>query len=94
MYVYLRKFICLYSNCLGASSGSGRLQIALNLDLRDGSEETAMGLALWTGQFDVARELLEAGEYYFSKLIQNLHMHVHTYVRTLNCVFLTLKVSI
>lgn len=44
-----------------ASSGSGRLQIALNLDLRDGTEETAMGLALWTGQFDVARELLEAG---------------------------------
>ena len=46
-----------------ASSGSGRLQIALNLDLRDGTEETAMGLALWTGQFDVARELLEAGTY-------------------------------
>ena len=45
-----------------ASSGSGRLQIALNLDLRDGTEETAMGLALWTGQFDVARELLEAGK--------------------------------
>ena len=81
MYVFkhCRKFPLVMHFCMctlchvcvlivsAASSGSGRLQIALNLDLRDGTEETAIGLALWTGQFDVARELLEAGklEYLF-----------------------------
>ena len=57
-----------------ASSGSGRLQIALNLDLRDGTEETAMGLALWTGQFDIARELLEAGKLGVIKYILVYHL--------------------
>lgn len=57
--LHTHLIICV---ALATSSGSGRLQIALNLDLRDGAGETAMGLALWTGQFDVARELLEAGK--------------------------------
>jgi len=66
VFVCIRAYIYRYNLNLpnvtvATSSGSGRLQIALNLDLRDGAEETAMGLALWTGQFDVARELLEAG---------------------------------
>jgi len=71
--------LCMYtlsSVCIliisAASSGSGRLQIALNLDLRDGSEETIMGLALWTGQFDVARELLDAGMYIHIKILHKM----------------------
>ena len=36
--------------------------IPLNVNLTDGLGEVPLGLALWTGQFDVARQLLESGE--------------------------------
>lgn len=38
-----------------------------------------MGLALWTGQFDVARELLEAGTLYICFEIDhnNIEFHYH-----------------
>ena len=42
-------------------SSSGKLQVGLDLNLRDGLEETALGLALWTEQFDVAQRLLQMG---------------------------------
>lgn len=46
--------------CAGSST-SGKLSIPLNVNLYDGRGETPLGLALWTKQFDVARQLLEAG---------------------------------
>ena len=33
----------------------------LNLNLRDGQDETPLSLALWTDQFDIAQRLLRAG---------------------------------
>lgn len=35
--------------------------MGLNVNLRDGSEETPLSLALWTNLFMVAQELLDAG---------------------------------
>ena len=46
--------------CAGSST-SGKLSIPLKVNLYDGRGETPLGLALWTEQFDVARQLLEAG---------------------------------
>ena len=40
---------------------SGKLQIGLDLNLTDGLGETALGLALWTEQFDTAQRLLQMG---------------------------------
>ena len=48
------------SVCAGSST-SGKLSIPLNVNLYDGRGETPLGLALWTEQFDVARQLLDAG---------------------------------
>ena len=96
-YVYLLCIYAIHLFCIliisAASSGSGRLQIALNLDLRDGTEETAIGLALWTGQFDVARELLEAGKLHknprriFNLLYKLLHVPFCG-LKVLNCVYI------
>ena len=44
----------------GASS-SGKLEIGLNVNLKDGHDETPLGLSLWTDQFVVASKLLENG---------------------------------
>ena len=49
-----------YSVSAGGGS-SGKLQVGLDLNLRDGLEETALGLALWTEQFDTAQRLLQMG---------------------------------
>ena len=43
------------------SSGSGKLEIGLNVNLRDGQDETPLSLALWTDQFDIAHQLLRVG---------------------------------
>ena len=40
---------------------SGKLQIGLDLNVRDGLEETPLGLAIWTDQFDTAQRLLQMG---------------------------------
>ena len=53
-------FVWCVSVCAGSST-SGKLSIPLNVNLYDGRGETPLGLALWTEQFDVARQLLEAG---------------------------------
>lgn len=43
------------------TSSFGKLEIGLNINLRDGLEETPLSLALWTNQFLVAQELMDAG---------------------------------
>ena len=40
---------------------SGKLQVGLDLNPVDGLRETALGLALWTEQFDTAQQLLQMG---------------------------------
>lgn len=40
---------------------SGKVQIGLDLNVRDGLGETSLGLALWTEQFDTAQRLLQMG---------------------------------
>jgi ankyrin repeat protein len=42
-------------------ASSGKLMIPLNVNIQDSLGESPLGLALWTGQFQVARQLLEAG---------------------------------
>ena len=39
----------------------GRIQIVPDFDLVDSEDQTALELALWTGQYQVAERLLEAG---------------------------------
>lgn len=43
------------------NSGSGKLEIGLNLDVQDGHDETPLSLSLWTKQFSIAQQLLKAG---------------------------------
>ena len=40
---------------------SGKLEIGLNVNLRDGNNETALSLSLWNDQFEVASQLLKQG---------------------------------
>ena len=40
---------------------SGKLEIGLNVNLKDGDKETPLSLSLWTDQFDVASQLLKQG---------------------------------
>ena len=40
---------------------SGKLEIGLNVNLKDGNEETPLSLSLWTDQFEVASQLLKQG---------------------------------
>ena len=40
---------------------SGKLEIGLNVNLKDGNEETPLSLSLWTDQFVVASQLLKQG---------------------------------
>lgn len=44
-----------------AASGSGKLEIGLNLNVEDGSNETPLSLALWTQQFAIAEQLIKSG---------------------------------
>lgn len=44
-----------------ATSGSGRLEIGLNLNVEDGHNETPLSLALWTEQFSIAQQLIKSG---------------------------------
>ena len=55
--VSLRHFFCF---CIHTAS-SGRLQIGLNISLPDANSDTPLGLALWTKQFTVAKQMLSAG---------------------------------
>ena len=41
--------------------GSGKLQVELNVNQRDGHGETPLSLALWSQQFIIAKQLLGAG---------------------------------
>lgn len=43
------------------TSCSGKLEIGLNVNLSDGHMESPLSLALWTDQFDIAKQLLAAG---------------------------------
>lgn len=43
------------------TSGSGKLEVGLNFNIKDGSNETPLSLALWTQQFVIARELIVGG---------------------------------
>ena len=43
------------------TSHSGKLEIGLNVNLRDGYKDSPLSLALWTDQFDIAKQLLAAG---------------------------------
>ena len=52
--------VCLLAIVLDGGS-SGKLQVGLDLNVRDGLEETALGLAIWTEQFDTAERLLQMG---------------------------------
>ena len=47
--------------CVANSVSSGRIEITLNIGLRDGDQDTPLSLALWTGQLDVAIKVLDAG---------------------------------
>lgn len=46
--------------CTGTIS-SGKLEIGLNANTRDGNMETPLSLSLWTDQFEVATQLLNQG---------------------------------
>lgn len=46
--------------CTGTIS-SGKLEIGLNVNLKDGDYETPLSLSLWTDQFEVAGQLLKQG---------------------------------
>ena len=43
------------------SSSSGKLEITLNVGLKDGGDETPLSLALWTGQLNIALKILDSG---------------------------------
>jgi ankyrin repeat protein len=43
------------------TSGSGKLEIGLNLNVEDGDNETALSLALWTEHFSIAQQLIKSG---------------------------------
>ena len=58
--------VCVHASALTYSvltgtSSSGKLEVGLNVNLRDGIDETPISLALWTDQFLVAQELMDAG---------------------------------
>ena len=46
---------------LSATSSTGKLEIGLNVNLRDGFDESPLSLALWTDEFDVAQKLIDVG---------------------------------
>ena len=50
-------------HCVIASGtmSSGKLEIGLNVNLKDGNNETPLSLSLWTDQFGVANQLLKQG---------------------------------
>ena len=51
----------MYVYVTAGGGSSGKLQMGLDLNLRDGLGETALGLSLWTEQFDTAQRLLQMG---------------------------------
>lgn len=53
-------YVISLSRSLG-NSGSGKLEIGLNLNLEDGHNETPLSLSMWTEQFATAQQLLTAG---------------------------------
>ena len=55
--------------------------IRLNYDVMDGEEQTALGLALWTGQLDVAEQLVAAGADVESKTRQGLTLLMQALLR-------------
>lgn len=50
-----------YYNITERGSSSGKLEISLNVGLKDGTEETPLSLALWTNQMEIALKLLDCG---------------------------------
>ena len=51
----------MYVTCIPGTSSSGKLEIGLNVNVKDGNEETPLSLSLWTDQFEVANQLLKQG---------------------------------
>ena len=53
----------IIQTCMLPTDGgsSGKLQIGLDLNVKDGLGEASLGLALWTEQFDTAMRLLQMG---------------------------------
>ena len=50
-----------FSISADVSSGGSALQIIPNLNVKDSTGQTVLGLSLWTGAYDTAKELLKGG---------------------------------
>ena len=61
MYMYLCKVWYHDARTCTGTSSSGKLEIGLNVNTRDGNMETPLSLSLWTDQFEVATQLLKQG---------------------------------
>ena len=55
--------------------------IALDVNVMDGEEQTALGLALWRSQLDIADMLVEAGADVESQTRQGLTLLLQTILR-------------
>ena len=44
-----------------SGSSSGKIEISLNVGLKDGGDETPLSLSLWTNQLEIALNLLDSG---------------------------------
>ena len=47
--------------CIDSCNTSGHINVALDVNIKDGEGDTPFSLSLWSGQFEIALKLLDSG---------------------------------